>query len=361
VAEHPATRRFIEQQVLLDKRPKTVDAYARALDHLFRYFVGVGPGRLVEADEDDVLGYLAHLKRRSPRKRGRGGMVDDAAPPSNVRQLGGRTLADSTIAQHVVACRLFYDFLIRKRLRRDPVNPIPYGRRGGEGRRPERGPLRRRERLPWLPDDAAWARFVAHVITGEDARTRALLLLAYDAALRREEVVSLRLGDIDWARGLVSVRAETTKNGRQRHVPVSAGALHLLRHYVDGDRALLLRAYGGDPDGPLFLSESTRNPARPLTPGTVNEIMGRVRATVGLPALTPHTLRHQRCTTLKRAGVSVEDIRVFAGHKCVASTELYIHLIPTELGRRIQARAEPFDAPIRALVARTLGSAVAHE
>ena len=73
--------------------------------------------------------------------------------------------------------------------------------------------------------------------------------------------------------------------------------------------------------------------------------------------MTPHTLRHQRCTMLKRAGVDLDDIALVAGHKSTKTTRLYIHLAPTDLSKRIRAKIEPFDAPIRALIAQTLGQA----
>jgi integrase len=95
--------------------------------------------------------------------------------------------------------------------------------------------------------------------------------------------------------------------------------------------------------------------------GPLMRIMERVRERVGLPALTPHTLRHQRCTILKRAGVSLDDMALFAGHRSTESTRLYIHLAPSELSKRIRAKVEPFDAPIQALVEQTIAKAVLHE
>jgi len=82
---------------------------------------------------------------------------------------------------------------------------------------------------------------------------------------------------------------------------------------------------------------------------------------VGLPAMTPHTLRHQRCTILKRAGVNLDDIALFAGHKSIETTRLYLHLAPTELSQRIRTKVDPFDAPIRALVEQALGKEVPHD
>lgn len=355
VAAHPAARSFVERLILKGKRPKTMDAYARAVEDLLMYFSERDPERLLEADEADLDGYIASLKHADPKKRGRGGMIEDQV---KIRYLTGRKLSDNTIAQRIVACRLFYDFLVRKSLRTDPINPIARGNAGQDGQRPVRGPVSKRQRLPWVPSDEVWYRFVNHVLFEEDARTKAMILLAYDGALRREELMSLRVDDIDWARGIITIRPETSKGERMRHVPVSASVLHLIRHYIESDRLALIAAYDGEDTGPIFLSESTRNPGRPLAVGAFDEIVERVRDRVGLPALTPHTLRHQRCTMLKRAGVSLDDIALFAGHKHVNSTRLYIHLAPVELSQRIRTKVEPFDAPIRAFVEQTFGAEV---
>lgn len=357
VAAHPATRAFVERLVLKGKRPKTVDAYARAVEDLLAYFSQHDPERLLEADEADLDGYIAHLKQADPKKRGRGGMIEDQV---KIRYLTGRKLSDNTIAQRVVACRLFYDFLVRKGLRADPLNPIVRGNAGRDGQRPVQGPVRKRQRLPWVPANNVWYRFLHQVLTQEDARTRAMILLAYDAALRREELMALRVDDLDWARGIITIRPETSKGGRMRYVPVSACVLHLVRAYIEGDRRALIAAYDGEDAGPLFLSESTRNPGCPLAVGAFDEIVERVRDRAGLAALTPHTLRHQRCTVLKRAGVNLDDIALFAGHKNINSTRLYIHLAPGELSQRIRSKVEPFDAPIAVLVEQTLGQEVSH-
>ncbi len=348
VAVHPAARSFVERLTLKGKRPKTVDAYARAIEDLL---ISFDKADVLEATEADLDSYIAGLKLRKPKRRGRGGMIEDE---TKIRYLTGRKLSANTIAQRVVACRLFYDFLIRKKLRTDPVNPVARGNDGRDGQRPVRGPTGRQQRLPWLPSDEVWERFVRHVLLHEEARTQAMILLAYAAALRREELISLRVDDIDWAQGIVTIRPETTKSGRMRYIPVEASVLHLVRQYIEGNRRALIAAYDGEDLGQIFLSESTRNPGRPLSVGAFDEVMERVRKQVRLPALTPHTLRHQRCTILKRAGVSLEDIALLAGHKSTESTRLYIHLAPSELSQRIRTKVEPFDARIRALVEQTL-------
>jgi site-specific recombinase XerD len=351
VAAHSAARSFVERLILKGKRPKTIDAYARAIEDLLEYFSEGNSESVLEADEADLDRYIASLKQRGPKKRGRGGMLEDE---TNIRSLTGRKLSDNTIALHVVACRLFYDFLLRKNLRIDPVNPIVRGNDGRDVQRPARGPVSKQQRLPWVPDDMVWEQLVHHVLLHEDMRTQAMILLCYDAALRREELMSLRVDDIDWARGIITIRPETTKNGRMRYIPVEASILHLVRRYIESHRRTLLAAYGGEDRGQIFVSESTRNPGCPLAVGAFDEIVERVREKVGLPFLTPHTLRHQRCTILKRAGISLDEIALIAGHKSTETTRLYIHLAPSELSQRIRAKVEPFDAKIRALVEQTL-------
>lgn len=73
---------------------------------------------------------------------------NEANEDTKIRYLTGRKLSDNTIVQRVVACRLFYDFLIRKRLRSDPINPIARGNNGRDGQHPERGPVSLRMRGP---------------------------------------------------------------------------------------------------------------------------------------------------------------------------------------------------------------------
>ena len=358
VAAHPAARAFIERLVLKGKRPKTVDAYARAVEDLLAYFAGTDPFQVLEAEEADLDGYISNLKHQGPKKRGRGGMIEDE---TKIHSLTGRQLSDNTIAQRIVACRLFYEFLLRKQLRSDPVNPIARGHDGRDGYRPVRGPASRKQRLPWIPPDEVWEDLVRHIMMYEGTRTQAMILLAYDAALRREELMSLRVDDIDWARGIITVRAETTKGGRMRYVPASAPVLHLLRSYIEGDRRSLLAAYDGEDDGPIFLSESTRNPGHPLAVGAFDEIVERVPR-AGWPArpypshVTSSPLHHAQTS-----GHSLDDIALLAGHKSTETTRLYLHLAPGELGQRLRSKVEPFDARIRALIERTSDREADHE
>jgi integrase len=71
----------------------------------------------------------------------------------------------------------------------------------------------------------------ARVFRPEPIRNRLMLALAYDSALRREELRSLRTDDLDPAHRTLRVRAETTKTRRERIVPYSASTGVLLADY----------------------------------------------------------------------------------------------------------------------------------
>jgi integrase/recombinase XerD len=184
-------------------------------------------------------------------------------------------------------------------------------------------------KLPWIPTEAEWLR-VLEVFRGEPVRNRVMLALAYDAALRREELCSLRTDDLDPAHRTLRVRAETTKTRRERVVPYSAPAGALLGEYLRR-RAAVSRARGR-----LFLPESRRNHAEPLSLWSWSKVVRRVVALAAdVPRFSTHTTRHLCLTDLARMGWEVHAIATFAGHRSTDSTLQYIHLSGRELPAKL--------------------------
>ena len=99
-------------------------------------------------------------------------------------------------ADDPVPVRLFYDFLVEDGLR--DMNPVGRGRytprskRGGH----ERELVPSVTKLPWIPSELEWLRLL-EIAAPEPIRNRLMPALAYDAALRREELCSLRTDDLD--------------------------------------------------------------------------------------------------------------------------------------------------------------------
>lgn len=296
---------------------RTLDAYARGLSEYLAFCAGLGADP-IRAKREHVARFVRHLTERPARHAGAG--------PS----FSGRPcLSNAAVQQRLTAVRLFYDHLVEEGLR--DTNPVGRGRYApgahvGRGNR--RGLVPRQVRLPWIPDEADWHAILA-AARDEPIRNRAMLALSYDAGLRREELCSLRTDDLDPGHRLLRVRAETTKGRRERVVPYSAVGGELLRAYLQ-HRAGISRARG-----PLFLSESRRNHAQPLTPWTWSKVVRRIALAAGVARFGTHTLRHLCLTDLARAGWELHAIATFAGHRDPATTMQYVHLSGRELAGKL--------------------------
>jgi len=102
-----------------------------------------------------------------------------------------------------------------------------------------------------------------------------MLAFAYDAGLRREELCLLDTSDIDPSHRLLRIRAETTKKRHERVVPYSATTESLYLAYLRHRREISRQR------GPLFLSESRRNYAQPISIWTWSKVVQEIAERAG--------------------------------------------------------------------------------
>jgi integrase/recombinase XerD len=316
LGRHPRAAEWLRMWEDLGRAPRTIDAYARGLAEYLQVCEreGVEPACATRAH---VAAFVRELTAR-PSRLGANVVALDS----------GAGLANATLQQRLVPVRLFYDFLIEEGMR--DSNPVGRGRYT-PGRRfggHQRGLVPRLARLPWIPSEQQWLD-VLSVVRGEPARNKVMFALAYDAALRREELCSLCTDDIDPARRTLRVRAETTKNRRERTVPYSAPTGVLLSGYL-AHRAAISRSRG-----PLFLSESRRNRAEPLSLWTWSKVVRRIAVQAEVPRFSTHTTRHLCLTDLARMGWELHAIAAFAGHRSTDATLTYIHLSGRDLADKL--------------------------
>jgi site-specific recombinase XerD len=318
LGRHERAAEWLRVWADLGRAPGTIDAYARGLAEYLRVCErdGVDP---LAAGRAQVAAFVRELAAR-PSRRGANVVSIDS----------GTGLANATLQQRLVPVRLFYDYLVEEGVRES--NPVGRGRytpRGGFGGG-RRGLVPRVTRLPWIPGEQQWLD-ILEVARRVPVRNRVMLALAYDAALRREELCLLQTGDLDPAHRTVRVRAETTKNRRERVVPYSAATGELLAGYLV-HRSGISRARG-----PLFLSESRRNYAQPLSLWTWSKVVRQIALDAGVPQFSTHTLRHLCLTDLARMGWEVHAIAAFAGHRHTDSTLTYIHLSGRDLAAKLSS------------------------
>jgi integrase/recombinase XerD len=319
LARHPRALEWLQIWADLGRAPRTIDAYARGLSEylLVCEREGIEPLR---ANRSQLALFVRELTTRPSRSGGNVVVLDS-----------GSGLANATLQQRLVPVRLFYDFLVEEGLRAS--NPVGRGRYLA-GRRHVAGSARplvpRMVKLPWIPGEGEWLQLLT-MFRAEPVRNRLMLALAYDGALRREELCCLRTDDLDPAYRTLRVRAETTKTRRERVVPYSVATGVLLSEYLQHRRTL------SQARGPLFLSESRRNSAEPLSVWTWSKVVRRVALAADVPRFSTHTTRHLCLTDLARMGWELHAIATFAGHRSTDSTMQYIHLSGRELAEKLNA------------------------
>jgi integrase/recombinase XerD len=329
---------WLRVQADLGLAARTIDAYARGLADYLGLCAreGIDP---LSAGRAEVARYVCDLARR-PHPRGARVVSLDS----------GVGLANATLQQRLVIVRLFYDYLMEEGYR--DTNPVGRGRytpgRAFGGYR-DRALVPRFTKLPWIPTDAEWQRLLG-VARREPLRTRLMLALAYDAALRREELCRLQTDDVDPAFRTLRVRAETTKTRRSRVVPYSVATGMLLQQYLEQRRALSAAR------GRLFLSESRRNRTAPITLWTWSKVVRALALRADVPRFSTHSPRHLCLTDLARSGWELHAIAGFAGHRNVATTLQYIHLSGRDLAAKLACGMAEIHAWRRAALAELIGA-----
>jgi integrase len=135
-----------------------------------------------------------------------------------------------------------------------------------------------------------------------------VVLLAMSTGMRRNEILWLRVAQVDIERGLIQLT--DTKNGDSRGVPLAGRAHERLRLRVDRcDRR----------DALLFCGQTG------VTPLDIRKPWYAVLKRAGFADLRLHDLRHTAASLLAKGGASLQEVGAVLGHKSPAMTKRYTH------------------------------------
>ncbi len=147
-------------------------------------------------------------------------------------------------------------------------------------------------------------------------RNKAIIETLYGCGLRVSELVNLRLTDIHFAEGFVTV---TGKGNKQRLVPVSKKTLKEIDLYKI-DRKRLPVIYD---ENIVFLNRRGRKLTRAMIFTIIRDLAGKAGI---MKKISPHTFRHSFATHMIEAGADLRAVQEMLGHESIMTTEIYTHI-----------------------------------
>jgi len=260
---HETITHYLEHMQAEGKAAMTV--YRRAL-YLRRFFAAVKK-EVVAVSIADVERYQKSLSERSAEDQ----------------------------VRHMLAVRDFFNYLQKRSLILG--NPTEY------------------LQLPRVPKNLP-----SRVLTAKEAESlfllaetlcdRAIIELFYATGMRRSELTSLLLEDINADAALVTIRE--TKGAKDRVVPVSERALRYVEKYIYKERPESeLKNVFLEPDG------------KPINPEILSTRINGYFKRMGWASGSCHVFRHTFATLMLEGGADIRHIQELLGHKNLSTTQIY--------------------------------------
>lgn len=147
-------------------------------------------------------------------------------------------------------------------------------------------------------------------------RSYAIIRCALDLGLRSGEIAGLKISDIDWCAGTVTLKG--TKTLRQDILPLPMETGQALAEYLQHERPRssspsVFVMHRGDHD-------------RGVTAGAIRGVIGWAYRRIGLKHTRSHALRHAFACRLVEHGSSLKEVADLLRHRSLNSTLIYAKL-----------------------------------
>ena len=275
--------------------PKTVKTYREAAEGLGAYLARTdGPRDLGAILREHVEGFIVHL-------------LD--------------TSTDSTANNRYRGLQQFFKWALAEgEIRADPMALM-------------RAPVITEKEIPLVPDDTL--KKLLKACAGREfteLRDTAIIRVLIDTGVRREEVASIPLDDLDLDTDSVTI---TGKGRRPATLDLSAKTCQALERYL---RARSHHPLARRPE--LWLGEKARGP---LTADGIRQMLDRRCDQAGIPHIHPHQFRHTAADYAMKSGMSDNDIMRNFGWKSRQMLARYAAANADERAREAHRRLSPGD------------------
>jgi integrase/recombinase XerD len=182
-------------------------------------------------------------------------------------------------------------------------------------------PRRHARTLPKVID----ADYVMAIIKSiKNIKHRCIVMVMYSSGIRIGELVNLRIGDIQIARGLINIRHG--KGNKDRVSVLGTNIIQYLEEYLKlyKPKRWLFEGTNGGPYSAVSIRSIVKRATMDLQTGV---------------KVTPHVFRHSFATHSLEMGTDLRYIQELLGHQSSKTTEIYTHVSNRELAKI----SSPFD------------------
>ncbi len=227
------------------------------------------------------------------------------------RKADGEPIKRLTVKAYLAEARRFCVFLVSRNL--ILVNPFEYVPRL-KGERPiPKGLMKEHEAASFLDEMARFSEDGKSLMrTSYDFRHHVLAEVQFSTGLRIGDLAVVRDVDVDWDRGVISIRGG--KGGKEGVGYLSSYALSLLELWREVRELILKKGSNLD----LLFGATSIGLEK-----AYNERLNEVAQKVGRGRWHSHLFRHEFGYLMLRAGCSIKYIQQFLNHKKIRTTEIY--------------------------------------
>lgn len=147
-------------------------------------------------------------------------------------------------------------------------------------------------------------------------KQRIVLTLIYSAGLRGQEVVNLKIGDIDFERKTIHIRQSKYK--KDRIVPLSPVMILGLKKYIKAENPHIWLFNGKQLDKQYSVK------------GLSWIMRENLKKTSITKDVSLHSLRHSYATHLLEQGLNIVTLKGLLGHADITTTMIYLHVAQCE-------------------------------
>ncbi|HEY9168297.1 MAG TPA: tyrosine-type recombinase/integrase [Lutibacter sp.] len=147
----------------------------------------------------------------------------------------------------------------------------------------------------------------------ESVRNKLMVELFYSTGMRRNELINIKITDIDYVNETVKVLG---KRNKERYIPLLKIVQGSLLKYS------IIRGSFDTTSPYLFLTKNGKKIYDTLVYRVINNYFSAVSSKV---KKSPHVIRHSFATHLLNEGADLNAVKELLGHSSLASTQIYTH------------------------------------